>query len=145
MATVSSTTPSPAPRCPPVTETAEMVSWRSSSASCGSWSLPSLRRSAGNWTVSSKGVSGRSVIGAWPYAEALEMSPIRPRVREVFSDCSEIAQLEKPVQQEHQPGFAEIAQRMGDDRGYEAVRPFAKPGVDDAERDRVELLRERFG
>ena len=42
IATVSSTTPRPAPRCPPVTDTAEIVSARSSSASWRSspWSGP---------------------------------------------------------------------------------------------------------
>ena len=48
-ATVSSTTPSPAPRWPPVTETASMVSARSSSASCLSCSTDgsSSRAAAG--------------------------------------------------------------------------------------------------
>src|SRR5689334_4034482 len=88
MATVSSITPRPAPRCPPVADTAEMVSWRSSSASCGSWSLLKPRISDGNLTVSSSGVSGRSLIGPSPYADDFDMSPIRPSARNVFSDCS---------------------------------------------------------
>src|SRR4029453_3763447 len=58
-ATVSSTTPSPEPRCPPDCDTAEIISARSSSASCGSCTLSSARMSPGNWMVSKRGVSGR--------------------------------------------------------------------------------------
>src|SRR5689334_12346756 len=56
MAVVSSTTPRPAPKCPPVTETASMVSWRSSSATCRSWSTLSRLRSSGVRMVSRSGV-----------------------------------------------------------------------------------------
>src|SRR3546814_2996111 len=63
MATVISTTPRPAPRCPPVTETAEIVSSRNSSASWRNWSLARARSRSGVWTVSRSGVGGRSVIG----------------------------------------------------------------------------------
>ena len=65
IATVSSTTPRPAPRCPPVTDTAEIVSARNSSATRLSSSHPTFpRRSAGSFTRSSVGVlKGRSI--AW--------------------------------------------------------------------------------
>ena len=56
IATVSSTTPSPAPKWPPVTETASTVAWRNSSASCFSCSGVKARVSAGKDTVSNKGV-----------------------------------------------------------------------------------------
>src|SRR5215831_20500119 len=56
MATVSSITPSPAPRWPPVTATASTVSWRSSSASWRSWLLSSRRTSAGVLMRSRRGV-----------------------------------------------------------------------------------------
>ena len=53
---VSSTTPSPAPRCPPVTETASIVSCRNSSASWRSWLGSSWRRWAGVLIRSRSGV-----------------------------------------------------------------------------------------
>ena len=54
----------PRARWPPVTETTEMTSWRSSSASCRGRSGRGPRMSAGYWTVSSNGVCGRSDIGS---------------------------------------------------------------------------------
>jgi len=48
--------PQPAPRWPPVTATASIVSWRSSSASWRNWPLSSRRRSAGVLTRSRRGV-----------------------------------------------------------------------------------------
>ena len=48
--------PSPAPRWPPVTATASIVSVRSSSATCRSWLSSSLRRSAGVLIWSRRGV-----------------------------------------------------------------------------------------
>ena len=59
---VSSTTPSPEPRWPPVVPTAEIVSCRSSSASWRSCSGFNFRSSSGVLTVSSSGVSGSSAI-----------------------------------------------------------------------------------
>jgi len=59
-ATVNSITPSPAPRWPPVTETASITSARSSSARARRFSRGMARRSAGVDTVSSRGVSGLS-------------------------------------------------------------------------------------
>src|SRR5208337_3091115 len=51
-------TPKPAPRCPPVTETALIVSARSSSATLASSLSPSARRSAGEAILSRRGVAG---------------------------------------------------------------------------------------
>src|SRR5581483_7062882 len=56
MATVSSTTPSPAPKCPPVIDTASISSARSSSASWRKSDSGSFRRSAGVGQRSSSGV-----------------------------------------------------------------------------------------
>src|SRR6185437_7094658 len=61
-ATVSSITPSPAPRWPPVLATASMVSTRNSSASCLSCSADRFLRSRGRWMRSSRGVLEASDI-----------------------------------------------------------------------------------
>src|SRR6185295_1490533 len=67
MAVVSSTTPRPAPKWPPVTETASMVSWRSSSATCCTCSILSLRRSSGVLIVSRSGVLLNSVTAIFQF------------------------------------------------------------------------------
>ena len=64
-ATVSSTTPRPAPKCPPVTATALIVSVRSSSATWRSWLSGNFRRSSGVAKASRRGVaeSAEAIIG----------------------------------------------------------------------------------
>jgi len=57
-ATVNSITPSPAPRWPPVTETALIVSARNSPASCTSSASLNRRKSAGEAIESRIGVAG---------------------------------------------------------------------------------------
>src|SRR5665648_310924 len=55
-------TPRPAPRCPPVAETALIVSCRNSSASCFSSASVSVRMSSGVRTRSSRGVEVSALI-----------------------------------------------------------------------------------
>ena len=77
----------PEPRCPPDCDTAEIISARSSSASCGSCALSSARMSAGNWTVSSSGVSGRSDMAAGLSHLRRRCRPISP-ISAITQKCS---------------------------------------------------------
>src|SRR5208282_2338306 len=82
MATVSSITPSPTPRWPPVTETASIVSRRSSSASCLSSSMERSRMSRGSFTRSKSGVLLCSVKSPSTMPCALrQTAQVPPKVR----------------------------------------------------------------
>src|SRR6476646_7300269 len=67
MAVVNSTTPRPAPKCPPVTDTASMVSWRNSSATWRTCSTLSLRKSSGVRIVSRSGVLLNTVTAIFQF------------------------------------------------------------------------------